>query len=636
MSDINKLSFTISGQATSAYNALKKLSSGLNDLNVTFTKTASSGEQFVSVLGQISGFNSTVASSMKGVTTNNKKMATAVSGTTSKIKTNSVALNTQTTRLSKLNSVLTTNTLKNKSNTSSLSSMIKKITQISFVVYSLRTAIRALNVGTQNAIAYVENLNLFMVALGENTTRATGFITEMADSLYLDEAQLTRVQGLFYQISESLGLSSEKAYTLSENFTKLAYDLASFYNLTVDEAVTKLQAGLVGETEPLRRIGIIITENNLAETARNLGITKSIRNMTEQEKIQLRYITALQQTQNAQSDLARTMEQPENLLRIMKQQFTKLGREIGNTFIPAIKRIVPEIIGMVIALTNLAKKLAELAGYEDIEISDDLGGYSKVVEATEEADENTSSVASNLRSALTTVRQLSTSTTGIDELNILGETSTFDFTNLFDVTEVTEATEAIDEALSSYNNGMEETNGVFDDIVEKWQIRMENLISTLKTSFSDTSEALSELFDVLFDDDNTEILIDIKDVLDFIDGVLSTIISDITTIIKKTKELWEEHISPLLGSEAPEWFASLDVENLVKIVARIMEISIALNLLGSSLKTLTVAGNVITFFTKLITLVPYLGSIGYAIGLATTLFNIIKDTMELFENNSFG
>ena len=84
----------------------------------------------------------------------------------------------------------------------------------------------------------------------------------------------------------------------------------------------------------LRRIGIIITENNLAETARNLGIRKSIRNMTEQEKIQLRYVTALQQTQNAQTDLARTMTQPENLLRIFNEQWQVLIRNLGSSFIP--------------------------------------------------------------------------------------------------------------------------------------------------------------------------------------------------------------------------------------------------------------------------------------------------------------
>ena len=106
--------------------------------------------------------------------------------------------------------------------------------------------------------------------------------------------------------------------------------------------MVKLQAGLVGETEPLRRIGIIITENNLAETARNLGIKKSIRNMTEMEKIQLRYVTALQQTQNAHGDMARTLEQPENLLRILKEQFQVLMRELGNVAIPIIQKLIPQ------------------------------------------------------------------------------------------------------------------------------------------------------------------------------------------------------------------------------------------------------------------------------------------------------
>ena len=150
--------------------------------------------------------------------------------------------------------------------------LIQRLTQITFVIYVVRREpLVSFGDGVSSAIAYVENLNLFMVALGENTFKASAFIKEMASSLYLDEAQLTRVQGLFYQISEALGLGADKSLILSENFTKLAYDLASFYNINIEDAVTKLQAGLVGETEPLRRIGIIITENNLAETARNIG-----------------------------------------------------------------------------------------------------------------------------------------------------------------------------------------------------------------------------------------------------------------------------------------------------------------------------------------------------------------------------
>ena len=441
-----------------------------------------------------------------------------------------------------------------------MSKLIQRITQITFLVYVARRALAAFGAGIQSAISYVENLNLFMVALGTNTSRATSFIKEMSDSLYLDEAQLTRVQGLFYQISEALGLGAEKAYTLSENFTKLAYDLASFYNITIDAAVTKLQAGLVGETEPLRRIGIIITENNLAETARNLGIKKSIRNMTEQEKIQLRYVTALQQTQNAHGDLARTLEQPENLLRILREQFSVFTRELGNAAIPILKQLIPQVIGLTMALSKLAKAWAESMGYDAPVIRNDLGGYMKTIaDESDDTEKKTGKTAKNLAKILKYTRETATSMTGIDELNVISDSSTSSGIDaLFPADDLADATRSIDLALEDYNNRMNDTGDVFDDVITKWENFFKKIKDTFKGTYDDTALALKEFKDVLFGtEDGTDPLESIATVLRTIDAIIAGIIIGITDIVLFFKDWYTYGIEPILSAVVPYWLEDL-------------------------------------------------------------------------------
>jgi hypothetical protein len=482
-----------------------------------------------------------------------------------------------------------------KTATSGMSKLIQKITQITFVIYVARRALRSFKQGIQASIAYVENLNLFMVALGENTSRATGFIKEMSESLYLDEAQLTRVQGLFYQISEALGLSSDKAYTLSENFTKLAYDLASFYNITIEDAVTKLQAGLVGETEPLRRIGIIITENNLAETARNLGIKKSIRNMTEMEKIQLRYVTALQQTKNAQGDLARTLEQPENLLRILREQFHVLMRELGNVAIPIIKTLIPQVIGLTMALSDLARQMAKTLGYEAPEIRDDLGGFMKTVaDESNDIEKSTDNTQKNWAKILKYTRDSASAMTGIDELNVLSDDESgltgASIDDLFPTAD--DVKSQIDLGIDDYNNNMEASKDIFDDIIQQWK----DLFTEIGKVFETTKTAVKGLWNEVFGGEGLDG--DRMAGLRIMNEIVTGIVTGVTDMIKLFKELYRDALKPMFELIAPDWMVNLSEGTdgeLAKAVAFLTKAFI-------TWKTIKIASSVIHAFGHLITI----------------------------------
>jgi len=642
--DIDQISFEIKASAGKASTSLDRLVQSLDKLNDAFARVQTSGTGAIATLNGIVSASSGIKTGLKGASTGAKATSTAMKQVTATTGQTSNALNTMHSRLKTVGSAMTGVNRNTKTATSGMSKLIQKITQISFVVYVARRALRAFGQGIQASIDYVENLNLFMVALGENTSRATGFIKEMSESLYLDEAQLTRVQGLFYQISEALGLSSDKAYTLSENFTKLAYDLASFYNITIEDAVTKLQAGLVGETEPLRRIGIIITENNLAETARNLGIKKSIRNMTEMEKIQLRYVTALQQTKNAQGDMARTLEQPENLLRILKEQFQVLMRELGNVAIPIIQKLIPQVIGLTMALADLARQMAKTLGYEAPEIRDDLGGFAKTVaKESKDMEKSTDKTQKNWAKILKYTRDSASTMTGIDELNVLsddeGGFAGMSVDDLFPSADATR--DQIDLGIDEYNNNMEASKGIFADIIQQWK----DLFTEIGKVFETTKASVRGLWKEVFgggDKDSEEG--DKLAGLRIMNEIITGIVTGVTDIVVFFKELYNDALKPIFELIAPDWMKNLGEGTdgkLAKTVAlltkafvawEVIKISASLLSLVSSMSTLmgvgaglkiafdiheaTVEGDWEALKDKIIDAVVF-GLVGLGVGLAT-------------------
>lgn len=118
------------------------------------------------------------------------------------------------------------------------------------------------------------------------------------------------------------------------------------------------------ELEPLRNVGVAMSEATLQTLAYELGIEKMVRNMTEAEKAQLRYIQIMRSSTEWQTDMGRTLITPANALRVMRQQFVQLGRAIGRVFIPIVMKLMPYVIAMTQLLTGFANKLAKALGFE--------------------------------------------------------------------------------------------------------------------------------------------------------------------------------------------------------------------------------------------------------------------------------
>lgn len=257
---------------------------------------------------------------------------------------------------------------------------------------------------------YVENLNLFTVAMGDYAEEAKAYAEEVQSVLGIDPSEWMRNQGVFMQMASGFGVATDQAALMSKNLTQLGYDISSFYNIGIEESMGKLQSGLAGEIEPLRRLGYAIDVASLEQVALNHGITESVNAMTQAEKAQLRYVAIMEQSSNAMQDLARTSQTPANALRILNQQITQLSRALGNLLIPLLQQIIPWVQAFVEVITEAIQALAVLFGFELPTI--DYSGLDGVSVGASEAEDA-------IGGATDAAKKMKRELLGIDELTIL-------------------------------------------------------------------------------------------------------------------------------------------------------------------------------------------------------------------------
>lgn len=256
---------------------------------------------------------------------------------------------------------------------------------------------------------YQENMNLFTVAMGEYAESALEYGETVSEVLGIDLSDWIRNQGVFNTLLTGFGDTADRAALMSKNLTQLGYDLSSFFNISVEDSMQKLQSGISGELEPLRRLGYDLSQARLEAVALSLGIDESVSSMTQAEKAELRYYAIMTQVTTAQGDLARTLEAPANQLRILKAQVEMAGRAIGNIFIPALNAILPYGIAVVQIIREIANAIASLFGFQMTEVD-----YSGITSAGVGAGE----LADNLDDAASAAKKLKQYTAGFDELNV--------------------------------------------------------------------------------------------------------------------------------------------------------------------------------------------------------------------------
>ena len=293
----------------------------------------------------------------------------------------------------------------------SLSNQLNGFIRSAAKLVSLKAIATYLGNAAEKFNSYYEAANLFGVSMKGLTGEASTFINKMETLLGIDPTEAMNNMATIQSLTTSFGIASDKAYVLSKNLTQLGYDLASLKNIPVAESFTKIQAAISGELEPIRRLGVDISNARLQQELYALGITTSISKLSQADKAILRYIAIMKQTTDAQGDFARTLSSPANMIRILQAQLNSLARAVGSLLYPALKSILPPLIAAVELVKELVTGIASLMGVK-VEFPD-FSSASDAVGGVTDAMDNTTKATGKAAKAFKNYIM------GFDELNVI-------------------------------------------------------------------------------------------------------------------------------------------------------------------------------------------------------------------------
>ena len=197
-----------------------------------------------------------------------------------------------------------------------------------------------------------ESLNKVDVSFKSASVAVTDFAKTSLKTYGIASGTALDMASNFGDMATSMGLGVGEAAKLSTSLVGLAGDMASFKNISIDVAQTALNGIFTGETESLKRLGIVMTEANVKAYAFSQGITKQYDAMSQAEKVMLRYQYVMSVTKNAQGDFARTNENAANQMRMFGEGMKQLSAEIGQVMLPAITSIVRAANGMITGFSD--------------------------------------------------------------------------------------------------------------------------------------------------------------------------------------------------------------------------------------------------------------------------------------------
>ena len=300
------------------------------------------------------------------------------------------------------------------SNSASSKSFTNLAAKITATVYTFKRIARVVASWIKESNEYVENMNLFSVSMGKYAESAKQYADKVSDVMGIDPSDWIRNQGVFMTLATGFGVAGDRAATMSQQLTQLGYDLSSFYNISVEEAMQKLKSGFSGELEPLRNLGYDLSQAKLGAIALSLGIDKSVSSMTQAEKAQLRYYAIMTQVTQVQGDMARTLNDPANQLRVLTAQLQMAARSLGNIFIPMLNAVLPYLIALAKVVRLVADAIAGLVGFEFAEV--DYSGASNLESSFNGASDAIDEATGN-------AKKLNKVLLGIDELNVVSDSS---------------------------------------------------------------------------------------------------------------------------------------------------------------------------------------------------------------------
>lgn len=289
----------------------------------------------------------------------------------------------------------------------------------------LRGIIRGLNSAIGYSSSLTEIQNVIDQTFGAYQEGLQEFSKTSIQNYGMSELTAKQMAGRYQAMAVAMDIPREKAAEMSVEMTKLAGDLASFYDKDITEVGESMNAVLTGMTRPMRQYGVDLTQATLKEFALKQGLDADIASMTQAEKTMLRYQYVMYATSAAQGDFQRTSQTWHNQITQLKQNFQALGSVIGTGLINALKPFVQAMNAALQGLIEFSKKvinaLGKIFGWE-LEASS--GGMAlddsiyDAADATGALGDSADGAAGSLGKAAKAAKALKTITLGIDELNI--------------------------------------------------------------------------------------------------------------------------------------------------------------------------------------------------------------------------
>lgn len=336
--------------------------------------------------------------------------------------------------------------------------------------------------GAESAEAYYKS---FSDRAKQLTSKMTGFsvkddgtlqATEQP-SLGIDPEKLMNYQATFGQMASSMVVTAETSLKLSQALTEIGGDLASVKNLDFDKVWNDMASGLAGMSRTLDKYGVNIRNVNLQQKLYELGIQANITALNQNDKALLRAIILLDSTKYAWGDLATTINQPANQLRLIESNFQNLSRTIGNLFLPAVSNVLPYVNAMVIALQRLATWIGNLLGID----------LSKVTKSVGESSFDFGSIADEAEAATEAVNKLQKGIRKFDELDVITTSSGSS----------SGSSGGLDSDLldKAFNDAFNEYQNAWDEAFANMENKAQDLADKIEEFFAPVKKIFQDLFD---------------------------------------------------------------------------------------------------------------------------------------------
>lgn len=517
------------GQTSSQLGTLAKEVLSFFDVMKTAPKISENTIRMTEALAQLANASGKVNTATNSIVSSFSRLSSVTSGLGSIGNRISSMMGSASAALTEFGNAATQTGKKTGSLTSQLTSLYAKF-------FTVTRGIKALWNSVESASDYVETLNYFNSAFeqvtdgldvskwedaGANsaeeyvgsfekrakelTKKMTGFeVSDSGDltrtktaSLGLDPNQTMNYQATYAQMASSMGATADTATKLSQALTEIGADLASVKNLDFEDVWKDMASGMTGMSRALDKYGINIRVANLQQELYNLGIDTTVSKLSQTDKAILRTITVLNSTKYAWGDLANTINQPANQLRLLQSNFSALSRTIGSLFIPIITKVLPYLNALVIAVQRAFSWVGKLLG---INLSDYTASTGSAAIDMDDIADSTEDAASGLDSANNNAKKLkkTLSVLSFDELNQLNDAKTTKTKSSSGTSggnaHLPELDAALDKALSEYqaawDKAFEEMNNKANDTADK----IVAVFKKIRKAAKPTTDAIKKLY----------------------------------------------------------------------------------------------------------------------------------------------